>query len=569
MAESKGPSQATQLVEMAAERYWFATSTTGEPFAVPVEGRGPYVARMLRGGRDSLRAELAEAYAAKHSRVPSSQAASDALLVCEGRARHGPRQDLALRVAQHNGRLVLDLGGDTGEAVIIAADGWELVERSPVLFWRTSLTGPLPHPARGGSLDELWKLLNVTKESRPLVLAYLIAALFAGLPHPILLFTGEQGTGKSTAARIVSSVVDASPAQLRCAPRDVEAWAVAAAGSWIVALDNVTTIADWLSDALCRAVTGDGMVRRRLYSNDDLSVLAFRRVVMLTAIDPGALKGDLAERLLPVELERIPPKQRRHDDELAADWSAAHPLVLGALLDLAADVLRVLPEVHLDTLPRMADFARIIAAVDKALGNDVPGALGTYLQLGGRLAAEVVEGDPVAVRVRDHALATGKWSGTAGDLLCVLTPDDDQERRRLGRDWPTTGAGMAGALRRAAPALRSLGVTVEYDGKARRRTWTIEPPRDEPQTSGMSGGVAPHAADQPKHAPQDVPLQAPLPQSGMDSGAPAQAADQQERHSATHATPPALPSGVPPLGYQLAPPADDDVPPDPDDDYRE
>jgi hypothetical protein len=53
-----------------------------------------------------------------------------------------------------------------------------------------------------------------------------------------------------------------------------------------VVLDNISGIPDWLSDALCRAVTGDGMVRRRLYENDDLTVLAFRRVVALTSIDP-------------------------------------------------------------------------------------------------------------------------------------------------------------------------------------------------------------------------------------------------------------------------------------------
>jgi hypothetical protein len=41
----------------------------------------------------------------------------------------------------------------------------------------------------------------------------------------------------------------------------------------------------WLSDAICRAVTGDADVRRRLDSDGDLAIFAFRHVVMLTGID--------------------------------------------------------------------------------------------------------------------------------------------------------------------------------------------------------------------------------------------------------------------------------------------
>jgi hypothetical protein len=123
---------------------------------------------MLRGGRDSLRAELANAYVGNHGRVPSSQATADALLVLEGRARCGARVDLALRVARNGPDLVLDLGDDTGRVVVVKPDSWSIVDRSPVLFRRSDLTGTLPEPIRGGSLGELRSLLNVTDGSWPL-----------------------------------------------------------------------------------------------------------------------------------------------------------------------------------------------------------------------------------------------------------------------------------------------------------------------------------------------------------------------------------------------------------------
>ncbi|MGH3869798.1 MAG: hypothetical protein ACRDQ4_27605 [Pseudonocardiaceae bacterium] len=152
---------------------------------------------------------------------------------------------------------------------------------------------------------------------------------------------GEQGTGKTSAAtKMLAALLDPSPAQVRRAPRDVETWTTAAAGSWVVALDNLSGISDQISDALCRASTGDGDVRRRLYSDGDLHVIAFRRVVFVNGIDLGVLHDDLADWLVTVTLNRLADYQRRKDADMAEAWRVAHPRVLGALLDLACAVLR-------------------------------------------------------------------------------------------------------------------------------------------------------------------------------------------------------------------------------------
>ena len=53
----------------------------------------------------------------------------------------------------------------------------------------------------------------------------------------------------------------------------------------------------------------------------------------VTSIDTGALAGDLAERLLPIELEPIPTHRRRPDAEITAIYEYHQPHILGALLD--------------------------------------------------------------------------------------------------------------------------------------------------------------------------------------------------------------------------------------------
>jgi hypothetical protein len=456
----KEPSQSEDLLDLAVDPvtgWTFGQNSEGAPYAVPVEGAP--VAAMLRGSRLGLRQQLAHRYTVEHGKAPSSGSLADVLMSLEGRALQQPRTQLDLRVAAdpERGRALLDLGDDTGRVVVITDSGWRIAGHAlPRMFHRTALTGALPEPTPGGDIGRLRELLNVTDAAWPLLLAWLVLCLDADVAHPVVALLGEQGTGKTTAGRCLSRLVDPSPVPLRSAPRSEGDWPVAASGSWVVGLDNVSTIPRWLSDQLCRAATGDGYVRRQLYSDGDLAVLAFRRCVILTAIDPGGLAADLTDRLLAIDLAPIGDRNRRTDQELDAAWTAAHPDVLGGLLDLAVQVRRVLPTVVLDGLPRMADFARTMAAVDLVLGTD---GLATYLGQRKTLASEIVDSDPIAAAVRDlaHGSAESGWSGTANELLLTLASKGNAQHR----DWPQSPRALTASLQRVTPGLRQLGVIVE------------------------------------------------------------------------------------------------------------
>jgi len=490
-------SVATTLVNLALDRYRLTATADGEPFAVPIDG--PLLARPLRGSR-GLRAELAAAYFHDTGKAASASALADALAVIEGRALAEEREDASIRVAAHGDNVVIDLGNGWGDAVVIEPCHWKFEAGvsggSPVLFRRTALTGTLPAPAGNNDadmlpeLDRLREVLNVTARDWPVLLGWLVAALLPGIPHPVLLLTGEQGTGKSTAADLLVGLLDPSPAQLRSCPRDLEQWAVAAAGSWVVALDNVSSLTPWLSDALCRAVTGDGTVRRALYTDGDLAVLAFRRVIILTSIDAGSLRGDLAERLVAVELERIDPGQRRSDADLQATYDSSRPWILGGLYDLLSRVLDILPEIKLDTLPRMADFARVLAAVDQVTAL---GALDNYLATSKNLAASVIDDDPVAIAlVALLGRNGGTWQGTSTELLANLDLPD-----RL-RHAPRSPQAITGWLTRITPGLRAAGISVDRDRGNRRRTITITRAEGSRQATSPTSPTSPDPSDLPE-----------------------------------------------------------------------
>jgi hypothetical protein len=499
--KGKGPSQASVLRTMALERYRFVAGEDGTPWAVPKTGAR--VARPFRGGRLGLRAELARLYADRcKGAVPSASALADAMTALEGEAQAADPVHMATRVTEHRGQLYLDLGSADGKVVRVTAGGWRVLGTAPeeVLFRRTALTSPLPEPTHGGDLQPLRSRLNVTEEDWPLALAWLVAALIPSVPHPVLVLLGEQGTGKSTATRLLVNLIDPSPAPLRSGPRDVESWAVTASASWVIGLDNLSAVPQWLSDLLCKAVTGDGLVRRQLFTDGDVSVLAFRRVIACNGIDLGALRGDLADRMLGLQLERITADKRRTEAAVAMT-QAETARVLGALLDLAAEVLAVLPDITLAEMPRMADFARVLAAVDKVAGY---AALERYTRQAADLASAVVESDPFAAAVVAWMDKRAEWSGTGGQLFGLIPVPDPRPK-----SWPADGQRTNAALRRVAPALRSAGdlaVSETKDPRTRRTMWTLasqSPPTDQPSQASQASYVPVTSGDAAK--PGELP----------------------------------------------------------------
>ena len=75
-----------------------------------------------------------------------------------------------LRVAEHQGKLYLDLYDRAWRAVGIDPEGWRVIDRPPTKFPRGRGSQPLPEPERGGSLDELRRFLNVDDDGWILII---------------------------------------------------------------------------------------------------------------------------------------------------------------------------------------------------------------------------------------------------------------------------------------------------------------------------------------------------------------------------------------------------------------
>ncbi len=477
-------SQATRLVELAegANLELFHTPE-GEAYAtIPVGDH----AEVWPLKSKSVRQWLARQYYHAQATAPNAQATQDALGVLEGKALYeGPEAPVYTRLAEHGGAICLDLGDAAWRAVVITAQGWEVIARPPVRFRRPRGLAPLPIPMPGGDLADLRRFLNIASDDDwTLCVAWLLGACRPRGPYPVLALHGEQGSAKSTTARVLRALVDPSTVPLRAEPREERDLAIAATNTWVLAFDNLSRLPGWLSDALCRLATGGGFATRELYSDRDEALFDAQRPVLLTGIEELATRSDLLDRTIVRYLPAIADERRRDEATFWGDFTSARPAILGALLTAVSGALARLSTIALPRVPRLADFALWVTAAEPALGW----APGTFLRAyeGNRAEANdlALDASPVALAVRSLAAEhpeASPWLGTATALLTDLAKRVEEPVTK-GRDWPKTARALSGILRRYAPNLRAAGVVVttgeREDGGNRRRLITLYQNRD-------------------------------------------------------------------------------------------
>jgi hypothetical protein len=368
----------------------------------------------------------------------------------------------------------IDLGDRSRRAIEIRPGHWSVVDRPPVYFRRPDGFGELPTPTRDGSIELLQKYANVSPLDFPLLVAWMTAALRPIGPFPVLNLVGEQGSAKSTLARVARLLIDPHASPLRSEPDSNRDLMTSAFNNWLLAFDNLSAIRGWLSDALCRLATGGAFAGRKLYEDNQEHHLSAQRPVIINGIDELACKGDLVDRSLFLSLPSIPDGSRQYEEDFWKAFRVDYPRLLGSLLDAIAGGLQALPEVHLGARPRMADFARWGEAVARAVGQPAGTFLSAYLENRHTASESALDNSPVARAVYKLVNESGRWIGTATALFEHLTTsvrDSVTDARR----WPKNPRWLSDQLRRASPQLRNLGVIVTFHRAALHRQISIEP----------------------------------------------------------------------------------------------
>jgi hypothetical protein len=459
---------------------------------VPVGNRLEIYGLRSAGFRDWL----VDGYLTQQDEAPSNWAIRRVIGTLEARARfRAGSPEVFVRVGQDGdvnagasgSTYFLDLGDATGRAVAIREEGWSVAQRPDVHFRRPEGLLPLPVPARDGSIELLRKYVNLTEPDFRLMIAWLTAALRPVGPYPVLVLNGEQASGKSTLAKILRLLIDPQTCPSLALPSSTHDLMATAVNGWLMIYENITTIPGWLSDCVCQLAFGGGYASRTLFTNDERSVIYAQRLVILIGIDDFVKRGDLRDRSVFLNLAPIPRKARRSERSFWPAFQADYPRIFGGVLDAVAGGLRQLPSVHLNELPRMADYAEWGEAVSRSLGWGAETFLSAYDDNRRGATDPLLEGSPVATLL--FALArqgvNWSWSGTTQKLYEKVMAAG---KGNLGPAWPKNFSTFGAELRRIAPQLRLHGIAINFERKHDGRIVTLS------VENGETGGPPPDTA---------------------------------------------------------------------------
>jgi hypothetical protein len=432
-----------------------------------------------------VREILTHRFLTQRGRAPSREALNTVIDTVLAKCGAAPKVDVHVRFARSRDRIVLDMCDAQWRAIEVTPDGWRVVQNPPALFRRGAGARSLPVPVKGGNLDALRPLLNAGDDTQwILMLAWLVGAFLPEGAFSHMVLEGEQGSAKSTVARILQSLIDPSDAGLSAPPKDETDATVSAMHAGILAYDNLSGCRADIADVFCRFSTGQGYKTRTFYENLGVTIACVKLPILLNGLDATVMRGDLLERCISLKLPRITPENRLTEQGIWADFAELHPACLGALLEAVSTGLRNLPNTKLTDAPRMSDFCTWLVACEPALPWTPGQFIKAYTAKMKDACRDLAENDSVGSALAEWAEQnTSPGCGmrvTAKDLLIALN-EITRDWPKDFKHWPLSPEALAHRLVRLAPVLRAQGIEIrklKRTEKARSR-WEVW--RDGPQ----------------------------------------------------------------------------------------
>jgi hypothetical protein len=262
-------------------------------------------------------------------------------------------------------------------------------------------------------------------------------------------------------------------------PHDIKETVQMLAHSWLTIFDNVSPdkFSGSASDLFCTVITGGGVSKRELYSDDEDIIYNLQRVIGINGIIIAANKPDLLDRSILIELARIPEEKRKTAHEVEELFKEKLPAILGGIFDTLVKAIQIKKTQSHINLPRMADFTEWGSAIAVALGYTQEQFLSSYKNNIQQQSDTVIDDSLVATLVlalcerQDGA----EWEGGASELLEELGKDSDgtvDEKIRRSANFPKASNVLSRNLNELKTTLAEAGCYVWQTG-TNRKMWHI------------------------------------------------------------------------------------------------
>ncbi len=443
------------------------------------EQKDAYIALDISGHQEiwpckgkSMKRLIASKSWEKNKKPLSSESIKSIVGVLEGKGCfEGKQIKLHNRVAWYNNDLWLDLTNEKWQTIKINKNGWEIIDKSPIIFKRYNHSQSQVIPTKNGDVKLFLNYINVTnQEHKLLLLVFLVSCFIPDFPHTLLVVFGAQGSSKTTLSKLTRLVADPSIIDVVALPDSQRELVQILAHHHFLFFDNVSHVSEDGSDTICKAITGSGFSKRELYENDEDIIYKFQRCIGINGINLVTIRPDLLERSLLIELERIDKEKRKQEKEIYTNFTKDLPYILGGVLDVLTRAIEIKPRLNVSNLPRMADWANWGCAISEALGYTKEEFLKAYENNINRQAEMLLNENIVATTLFLFMEDKLEWKGTATELLQRLyekTSMDYFEKQE--KFWPKSAGSLSRRLNELSTYLKQIGILVTINTTGQER----------------------------------------------------------------------------------------------------
>lgn len=265
-----------------------------------------------------------------------------------------------LRIQRLPAKIIIQCNSSTDDCIIIgkkvkvhkaAVNEFDIFTPNHCLPYPSDL----PKHKVSDTLKLLRKHIPLAKGDLLLILTAMTNAFAFSSEYPLISLIGPQGSGKSTIARRITSILDPRQNLLQCST-SVEDISIMANNNLVVSIDNLSKISKDLSDILCSISTGSALLKRRKYSNSDQSQMRLSNPIITTSLRPVILRGDLCDRTLAIHMPKMENANRSPQDKLATAFAKDIPQIMSCIFELTRLVKKRFNEDFVIT-DRMVNFS--------------------------------------------------------------------------------------------------------------------------------------------------------------------------------------------------------------------
>lgn len=446
----------------------------------------------------------------KCGQIVNKETINNVVYTLQAKAEFGDQKfPLSLRIAEYNRDFYYDLTNETHQCVKISKQQkegiWEVLDKTPVPLFRrynqvsqeVTLTGNSHSHKSYDTTDIsskfstlnpidvfLSRLTNMNKndrESRLLIKAALISYFIPNIPHIIIILHGSAGSAKSTFQYMLKNIVDPAKPSLLSLHENLNEFIQQLAHNYLATFDNIKYVPRWLSDEVCKAVTGVGQTKRSLYTDDEDKIYEYKHCLIFNGINIAFTEPDVLDRSIIINLDEIDEKNRITEKEILDQFNDLRPDILKFIFDTLAKAIVLKDKVmngKLKTrLPRMADFAIWGETISQVLGYEEGEFLQAYYNNIGFQNTEVIDSNPIAFAIkrfvediRRSSTDDKIFAGSSLDLLNKLNEVAYQEKiNTLQKDWPKDVKWLVRRIRIVKSNLQKalkIRINIERDSKS-------------------------------------------------------------------------------------------------------